>query len=156
MGFFGSYLYADGHWHEEELSSEPIAAEPWLHASVHDSDFTAVTYRPTGPGSGVAFLGYTPRSYFEMDDASPPTDVARESAGLTHWWALLHGVTSTEEIAAKNAELIGYLAKDLDSTNTESDADDDTDDDAELFAEIKTSRFLATLGLPLPEDLPTG
>jgi hypothetical protein len=156
VGFFGSYLYADGHWREEELTSEAIAAEPWLHASVHDSDFTAVTYRPTGPGSGVAFLGYTPRSYFEMDDASAPTDVARESAGLTHWWALVHGATSTDEITAKNAELIGYLAADLDPASEEPDTDVDLNDDAEIFVEIKTSRFLAALGLPLPEDLPIG
>ena len=154
MGFFGSYLYADGHWQERELAAEPTAAEPWLHASVHDSDFTTVAYRPAGPGSGVAFLGYTPRSYFEVEDASSPTDIERESAGLAYWWTLVHGVTSADKIAAKNAELVGYLAKDLDAATEEPDAQDETVDDADIFVEIKTSRFLAALDLPLPDDLP--
>ena len=110
-----------GHWREEEfpLHQSRSRTEPWLHASVHDSDFTAVTYRPTGPGSGVAFLGYTPRSYFEIADESAPTDVVRESAGLMYWWALVHGATSADEITAKNAELIGYLAADLDPASEE-------------------------------------
>jgi hypothetical protein len=116
VGFFGSYLYADGHWQEEELAAEPTAAEPWLHVLVHGSDFTAITYRPAGPGSGVAFLGYTPRSLFETEDASAPTDVVRETAGLANWWAHLHGLTSGEVIAAKSAQLIGYLAEDIDPT----------------------------------------
>jgi len=52
--------------------------------------FSVPTYQPAGPGSGIAYLGHTPRTYF---------------------------------------------------------------DDAEVFVEIKTSRFLRTLDFPLPEGL---
>jgi hypothetical protein len=57
---------------------------------------------------------------------------------------------------SENAELIGFLAADLDPASGEPDTDVDLNDDAEIFVEIKTSRFLAALGLPLPDDLPTG
>lgn len=155
MGFFGSYLYADGHWQEEELAEEPTTAEPWLHVLVHGSDFTAITYRPAGPGSGVAFLGYTPRSLFETEDASAPTDVVREAVGLASWWALLGGVTSDEVTAAKSAQLIGYLAEDIDPATKHRNLLGDLDE-ADVFVEIKTSRFIAALDLPILEDLPAG
>ncbi|MEV7986869.1 hypothetical protein [Micromonospora sp. NPDC085948] len=61
---------------------------PWLLVDIHDSDSATLTYRPAGPGTGVAYLGYTPRTYFENPDASAPTDAVREAAGLSAWWAL--------------------------------------------------------------------
>ncbi|MEV4458369.1 hypothetical protein [Microbispora sp. NPDC049633] len=64
MGFFGTYLYDGSRWLEHEADQHPDFAEPWLMVSIHDSDITTVVYRPAGPGSGVAYLGLTPRTYF--------------------------------------------------------------------------------------------
>jgi hypothetical protein len=126
----------------------PAATEPWLLIDIHDSDITTVTYRPTGPGTGIAYLGYTPRSYFERDDASEPTDVAREAAGLASWWCQVRGATAGR-MELKRSELAAFLAHDLDP----SELDDDLHD-AEVFVEIKTRRFLAALDLPVPDELP--
>jgi hypothetical protein len=168
MGFFGTYLFADGAWRSEAVAPShdelwqpirggepPVAVEPWLLVDIHDSDITTVTYSPAGPGSGVAYLGITPRSYFERDDASAPTDVRREAAGLTGWWRLVHGAAASEA-ADKESEIAAFLAHDLDPSEVvgdEEDEDDDDLDEAEVFVEIKTGRFLAMLGLPVPPDL---
>lgn len=85
MGFFGRYLFDGSQWSGHEPGSALSEAGPWLHVDIHDSDFTTVTYGPPGRGSGVAFLGYTPRAYFEDAKASELTDVAKEAAGLTDW-----------------------------------------------------------------------
>lgn len=81
VGFFGTYLYeaAQQRWRPEMPAindirqpvrgdREPDAAEPWLLVDIHDSDFTVVTYRPVGQGTGVAYLGFTPRTYFDEDE----------------------------------------------------------------------------------------
>jgi hypothetical protein len=47
-----------------------------LLIDIHGSDITTITYQPTGSGSGVAYLGVTPRTYFEDPWASAPTDDA--------------------------------------------------------------------------------
>lgn len=132
---------------------QPTIPEPWLLVDIHDSDIATITYRPPGPGSGVAYLGDTPRTYFENPDASAPTDAAREAAGLGAWWAHQHGRTSGTEREAKEAELAAYLAEDLNPADIDHDDDDDPDD-AEVFVEVKTARFLAALDLPVPDDLP--
>lgn len=154
MGFFGTYLF-DGHrWAAHPPAEQPTNAEPWLLVDIHDSDIATLTYRPPGPGSGVAYLGDTPRTYFENPDASAPTDVAREAAGLGAWWAQQHGGASDIERRAKEAELAAYLAEDLDPADMDlDDADDDDLDDAEIFVEVKTARFLAALDLPVPDAL---
>jgi hypothetical protein len=108
MGFFGTYLYAQNRWSEHSAGFLPTVTEPWLLVDIHDSDFTIVTYRPAGPGSGVAYLGITPRDYFEDPTASEPTDVTGEAAGLAFWWTQMH---STGD-GAKAGQLATFLAAD--------------------------------------------
>jgi hypothetical protein len=62
--------------HSDKLPDGP---EPWLVVDIHDSYVATIAYRPAGSGSGVAYLGVTPRTYFEDPDASAPTDVVREA-----------------------------------------------------------------------------
>jgi hypothetical protein len=167
MGFFGTYLFESGTWRSGVVAPShsdvwepirgdepPAASEPWLLVDIHDSDITTVTYRPAGPGSGVAYLGYTPRSYFERDNASDPTDVGREAAGLASWWREVHGAAAAEA-ALKESELVAFLAQDLGPSEWPTDEDEDEDDldDAEVFVEVKTGHFIAALGLPVPGDL---
>jgi hypothetical protein len=173
MGFFGTYLFENGAWRSgtvlpghDELwqplrgDEPPAAAEPCLLVDIHDSDITTLTYRPPGPGTGLAYLGITPRSYFAREDASAPTDVGREAAGLAFWWQRVHGA-SADEAARKESEIAAFLAHDLgpgeadedDEDYDDEDADDGDLDDPEIFVEIKTSHFLAALGLPIPSDL---
>ena len=153
VGFFGTYLYDGTGWIPHQPDELPTIAKPWLVVDIHDSDITTVTYRPAGPGSGVAYLGHTPRTYFEDADASAPTDVAREATGLGSWWAELRGGASDSERRAKEAELAAYLAEHADSTDIDLDADADADEDAAISVEVKTARFLATLDLPVPDEL---
>ncbi len=68
-----------------EADKLPTVPEPWLLVDIHDSDIATIAYRPTGSGSGVAYLGVTPRTYFEDPGASAPSDVAREAGGLVEW-----------------------------------------------------------------------
>ncbi|MEV1320018.1 hypothetical protein AB0J14_28525 [Micromonospora arborensis] len=154
MGFFGTYLFDGSRWKVHQPAEQAAIAEPWLLVDIHDSDITTLTYRPAGPGSGIAYLGYTPRTYFENPDASAPTDVVREAAGLSVWWAQQRGGASDTERTAKEGELTAYLADDLDPANIEIDDDDDALDDAEIFVEVKAARFLRALDLPVPGDLP--
>ncbi|RAS69063.1 hypothetical protein C8D87_1021141 [Lentzea atacamensis] len=151
VGFFGTYAYEHGQWKTLSEGELPPLDEPSLWIDIHDSDITSVVYAPAGPGSGVAYLGLTPRTYFENPNASDPTDVLREAAGLAAWWALHNSGDAT----AKQAELLGYLAADENPDDVEWDEGEDVDaiDDAEVFVEVKTARFLAALGLPVPYDL---
>lgn len=155
MGFFGTYLFDGSRWTLHHPDQLPAVAEPWLTIDIHDSDITTVVYRPAGRGSGVAYLGYTPRTYFEDEGAWPPTDVAREVRGLVDWWAQLRGGLSDVARAAKETELAAYLAEDVDPAEIDLEEDEDADelDDAEIFVEVKTARFLTVLDLPVPEGL---
>ena len=151
MGFFGTYAYEHGSWKTLSEGELPPLAEPFLWIDIHDSDITSVVYTPAGPGSGVAYLGLTPRTYFENPNASDPTDVLREAAGLAAWWAL----SNSGDVPAKQAELLAFLAEDEDPNGFEWDESEDVDeiDDGEVFVEVKTRRFLAALDLPLPDGL---
>lgn len=153
MGFFGTNLYEGDRWSVYEPERVPDAVEPWILVDIHDSDITTVRYSPPGRGTGLAYLGFTPRAYFEDPEASRPTDVAREATGLTDWWAL-HGQARQGSREAKEEELRGYLAADDDPCD-EDDEDDENLDDAEVFVEVKTARLLAALDLSLPADLPS-
>jgi hypothetical protein len=160
MGFFGTFLYDGSGWTDAQPSHDPGDAHPgaWLLVDIHDSDITTLTYAPAGPGTGVAYVGVTPRTYFEDDSASRPTDVVREAAGLATWWAARRpGGAPHDALLAKEAELLGYLAQDVDPEDDDLDDGDETDvdalDDADVFVEIKTARLLTALDLPLPTEL---
>ncbi|MFD4674826.1 hypothetical protein ACFWNN_34230 [Lentzea sp. NPDC058450] len=152
VGFFGTFAFEHGSWKTLSEGELPPLAEPSLWIDVHDSDITSVVYAPAGPGSGVAYLGLTPRTYFENPNASDPTDVLREAAGLAAWWG---GLNPGGDVPSKQAELLQYLAEDEDPNGFEWDEGEDVDDidDGEVFVEVKTKRFLTALGLPLPAEL---
>lgn len=153
MGFFGAYLMVGNRWTELEPGAEfEEPDEPWLYVNIHDSDFTVVMYGPAGPGSGEAYLGCTPRTYFEDDEASPPTDVAIEAEGLAAWWAGYHRGADRAARTVKAQELRPLLAED-DVPAGDEDADDEDLDEADVFVEIKTARFLTALGLTVPDGL---
>ncbi|MCA2214955.1 hypothetical protein [Jidongwangia harbinensis] len=155
MGFSGTYLRTGDDWSDHDPDDvPPPAAEPWLLVDIYDSDIATVSYGPAGPGSGVAYLGDTPRAYFDDPDASAPTDVTREAAGLAHWWARQHPAAGAPQRAAKQAEIATYLAADRD--RGDDDWDDAVDDAAaaDVFVETRTARLLTALGLPVPDELP--
>jgi hypothetical protein len=167
MGFFGTFLYeaTSRRWRPVAPAindvrqpvrgdQQPDATEPWLLVDIHDSDFTEVTYRPVGHGTGIAYLGITPRTYFDDERASAPTDVAREAQGLADWWRRLHPDAGPDEHGAKATELATYLAQDLEPNDVDLDDEDDDDlDESEVFVEVKTRQFLTSLGLPPPAEL---
>jgi hypothetical protein len=159
MGFFGGYVFDGSTWHcfDPDSSQALEFAAPWLRVDIYDSDIATVRYEPAGPGSGIAYLGSTPRTYFEDESASAPTDVLREAEGLAFWLARQRGSGDEAELR----ELIApFLADDTeepplggDDSGFEDDADDL--DDAEIFVEVKTARFLQAVGLPVPGQLPS-
>jgi hypothetical protein len=155
VGFFGSYVFAGTGWTPVPDEDVLDFAEPWLSVDIHDSDITTVEYRPTGPGSGVVYLGETPRTYFEDATASEPTNVALEAAGLASWWAHWRGRGDAER-TAKERELAAYLAEDTEPPELDDDdlsGNGASPDDGEAFVEVKTARFLTAMDLPLPDDL---
>ena len=148
VGFFGTYAFENGQWKTLSEGELPPLVEPFLWIDIHDSDIASVVYAPAGPGSGVAYLGLTPSTYFENPNASDPTDVAREAAGLTAWWAL----HNSGDAVGKQAEILGYLAEDENPDDLSLDEGVDVED-VDVFVEIKTARFLEVLDLPLPTEL---
>jgi hypothetical protein len=150
VGYFGSFLFDGRGWTEADADDVHLPdGEYWLHVNIHDSDIATITYHPTGPGSGIAYLGCTPRTYFEEPTASLPTDVRREAEGLTVWWAGRRGGATDTDRVAMMARIRPYLAHDVRPEDIEFDGEEDQDlDDAEVFVEVKTDQFLVTLGLP--------
>jgi hypothetical protein len=159
VGFFGGYVFDGSTWCglDPDSSQALELAAPWLSVDIYDSDIATVRYEPAGPGSGIAYLGCTPRTYFEDDSASAPTDVLREAEGLAFWLARQQGRGDEAELR----ELIAsFLADDIqeqqlddDDSGFEDDADDL--DNAEIFVEVKAARFLQAVGLPVPHELPS-
>ncbi|WP_328327279.1 hypothetical protein OHA70_00550 [Kribbella sp. NBC_00382] len=147
MGFFGTYLYAGNQWTDHDPDQPVEAPGPWLQINIHDSDFTIVSYHPPYEGTGVAYLGYTPRMYFESETEHPRTNTTQEAAGLATW--------STTYTATTPADLLPYLAEDQDTFDQEDEDEEDDEDlpDSEIYVEVKTADFLTTLGLPLPPAL---
>jgi hypothetical protein len=157
MGFFGRYVFDGSTWHGLDLDSDqvPELAAPWLRIDIYDSDIAAVQYEPAGPGSGIAYLGYTPRTYFEDESASAPADVRREAEGLASWLARQQGGDDEAELREMIAS---FLAGDVQERHLDdggSDSEDDAGDldDGEVFVEVKVARFLRAVGLPVPGDL---
>jgi len=156
VGYFGRFLFDGTTWTEVEYDTEPAIPEPWLMLDIHDSDIATVWYRPVGPGTGTAYLGITPRIYFESETASTPTDIDREAAGLAHGRDQLQLAPADDAHYRITAtELRTYLAEDIALDDGDLDEDDGLGPDvAEVFVEAKAHRFLAALSLPTPEDLP--
>jgi hypothetical protein len=149
VGFFGGYVFDGSTWRGYDPDSNQAldVPAPWLSVYIHDSDYAAIGYEPAGPGSGIAYLGFTPRTYFEDESASASTDVLREAEGLAFWLAQQKGRSDRAELR----ELIAPFLADDDARFE--DADDL--DDAEIFVEVKVSKFLKTVGLPVPDELPS-
>jgi hypothetical protein len=152
MGFSGTYLYDGRRWMSQERGQRPEVAEPWLMVDVHDSDFTAITYCPAGPGNGVAYLGRAPRGTLKGDKTWTAADIEREAGGLVSWWARIHGSVDETGLEAKKRQIAEYLSGDGGSAEVKP-GDGGQRDAAELFAELKTSRFLVALDLPVPDEL---
>lgn len=158
MGFFGRYVFDGTAWHGFDLDSDrslDIAA-PWLSVYIHDSDIATVRYEPHGPGSGTAYLRYTPRTYFDDESASEPADVLRGAEGLALWLTRQHDRNDAAELR----ELIAsFLAGDFreQQSGEHPDGGEGTDnlDDADIFVEVKVSKFLKAVGLPVPHELST-
>ncbi|MGQ0842903.1 MAG: hypothetical protein ACT4QF_02090 [Sporichthyaceae bacterium] len=144
MGLFGTYLHADGGWSEIDPENPPAEQPdgPWLILDVYDSDIGTIHYAPSGSATGEAFLGFTPRVYFENPHASAPTDRRLEAAGLAQWAQAVTGRPVLADVEA-------FLACD----ELEGDDDLDPQDEAEIFVEVKAARLFAALGLPAPEAL---
>jgi hypothetical protein len=119
---------------------------------IYDSDFATVRYEPSGPGSGTAYLGCTPRTYFQDKSASASTDVRLEAQGLTSWLTQQPGAVPAG--GGGEAEFRDRIASFLAADEDDGDADLDADDrgDADDLVEEKVSEFLRALGLPVPDE----
>jgi hypothetical protein len=148
MGLFATWMYVDAAWAHMPPDADPDGSEPWLWVDIHDSDFVTIQYSPHGDATGVAFLGFTPRTYFEDETASEPTDRQREALGLAQWWASTR--SGPVDLEAKAAEIQAFLAEDL-----APGLDEDLDED-DIFVELKTERFLSAISGPPPPDLDEG
>ncbi|MCW2786972.1 MAG: hypothetical protein JWP74_3489 [Marmoricola sp.] len=147
MGFFGTYVYDGSDWYEVDPDKVPAGrlSPPSLWVQIHDSDFAVLVYAPYEPGTGIAFLGDTPRTYFEDPIASIPTDVATEATGLAAWVATVLG-----NVGPQPDQIQGWLAQDdMDDESADTGIDDDAG-----YVENKVSKFLMFLGLPVPAGLP--
>jgi hypothetical protein len=146
VGFFGGYTFDGRIWRgfDPDSNQRPDTAAPWLSVYIHDSDIATVRYEPSGPGSGTAYLGYTPRTYFADESASAPADVRREAEGLALWLARQQGRDDEAELR----ELIAsFLAADIREQQLDDDAriGDDAGvlDDADIFVEVKLDAVAA-------------
>ncbi len=73
MGMFATFTYAEQRWvvdEEEEAIDGSTQPEPFLSATVHDSDVCTVVYGPGPATGGLVYLGFQPRDYFDDPDAS--------------------------------------------------------------------------------------
>jgi hypothetical protein len=157
VGFFGGYVLDSRGWHGFDPDSDqiPDTAGPWLSVCIHDSDIAAIRYEPAGPGSGVAYLGFTPRTYFQKESASAPTDVPREAEGIAFWLVQQHGRSDEPDLRELIASFLAHDIREQQPGNNVSPADDVGDlDDADVFVEIKVARFLKAIELPVPAGLP--
>jgi hypothetical protein len=110
MGFFGTYLFDGRAWHDFDPDSDPISkiARPWLSVDIHDSDIGTIRYEPPGPGTGIAYLGFTPRTYFGTESASAPTDVLLEAQGVASWLARRQSRNDEAELAELIAPFLAH------------------------------------------------
>src|SRR5215469_12476804 len=170
MGFFGGYIFDGRGWLEFEPSSgsAPEVGSPWLKVVIFDSDIADISYHPAGPGTGVAYLGFTPRVYFEDESASAPTDVEREAAGLAAWVAAYQGggdeaalqdlitpFLASDDLEDEDSEGDDDVESAWDDDEPDSEGDDDLEDldDPDTFVEVKLARLFEAIGVPLPDAL---
>ena len=131
MGFFGTFLYADGRWSE----SEAPPAGTFLRVAIHDSDIAQIDYRPAATGLGRFYLGYEPAIYFEDPSASQPVDAQAEAEGFSAW------VEDATGRPVGPGEILPLLA------------DPHGSEPEEVFAEDAVVRLLDLAGLPSPDAL---
>lgn len=128
MGNWGCYLYSDGTWTERPGPSTTPEAEGirTLQVLVAASDFAEVRYWPvTAPANGSAFVGFSPRSYFDDPSALGCRDARPEAVGLAAW--------------AGNGVQADQLAQLLATDDGESQ---------DTFVEETVDRLVVLLGLP--------
>jgi hypothetical protein len=147
VGRFAAYLYSVGSWTELDPEADQFDTPdaPWLYLSIFDSDFATVRYGTNADHCGTAYLGITPRDYFDDRAASEPTDTAAEASGLADW-VRLAGTSATTDAAEIEALLVADGAE-------QPNWDDPDLDPDQIFVEGKCSRFVSLLGLPNPLDL---
>jgi hypothetical protein len=152
VGFFGGFVFDGREWHEwdPDAGIVPVLDEPWLSLLIHDSDITTIAYAPSGSGSGVAYLGTTPRIYFGDASASAPTNTELEAEAFAHWLVQSGRAREAADEQRLRDTIVGYLASDDSSSSDDVDAELD---DADIFVEIKTARLLRSIGLPVPGPL---
>ena len=128
LGFFGDFIYSGGRWGN-------AAGSQYLRLSIHDSDIATVEYQPAAPpASGVCYLGYEPREYFEDPSASAPVNTDAEAAGLAAWANRVTG-------ASVNADVLrGLMAA-------------EGKEPEDVFVEETARHLLGLLGLSVPPDL---
>jgi hypothetical protein len=82
--------------------------------------------------------------------------VRREAEGLALWLARQQG---TDDEAELRELIASFLTADIREQQLDDDAriGDDAGvlDDADIFVEVKVSRFLNAIGLPIPHELPS-
>lgn len=132
MGYFGTFIYADGRWNEtDDLPTQ----SPYLRVDIHDSDIATIDYNPTGLGAGRFYLGFEPAVYFEDPAASHPVDADAEMGGLSAWAEQVVGISL-------QSDRVRPLLADPAGTDPE-----------EVFVEDSVAKLLAALGLPAPAPL---
>ena len=153
VGFFGGFVFDGRGWHAFDLDSVPAltAAGPRLSVYIHDSDIAWIRYQPAGPGSGNAYLGYTPKTYAQDKSSQTSTDVLREASGLAFWVARQRG--GSDEAGLRDL-ILPFLAADAQEPQPGTDAGTEDDGDLDMFVEVKVAKFLAAIGLPVPDGLP--
>jgi hypothetical protein len=151
VGYFGAWLLETGTWTSAEAPVGGEVTSPWLHVEIHDSDWAAIRYSPSFGGRGVAYIGMTPRIYFEDETASAPTDRAAESRAIAAWVANVVGGDS----AQLQPTVASYLAEDRDPDWESILPLDDSPSsmaDEDVFVEQRVARFLEATGLGVPEQ----
>ena len=81
-----------------------------------------------------------------------PADVLREAEGLASWLARQQG--RSDEAGLRDL-IASFLAGDIseERLHVDTGAVAGDLDDAEIFVEVKVSRFLRAVGLPVPHEL---